>query len=55
MDRIGYNWQQYIKLIWMKYSNADAVFILDSDNMLTKPFNVDELKINGKYYWTYRD
>jgi len=55
MDKIGYNWQQYIKLNWMKYSDADAIFILDSDNMLTKPIYVNDIKTNGKYNWIYRN
>jgi hypothetical protein len=52
---IGYVWQQVVKLEWINYTDADAVFILDSDEMLTKPISPKDLIVNDKYTWFYRD
>jgi hypothetical protein len=52
---VGYLWQQYIKLSWYNYSDADEVLILDSDEMLTVPTTPDSFKTGGKYNWFYRD
>ena len=52
---LGYLWQQYIKLSWYNYSNADEVLILDSDEMLTKNTTPENFKTDGKYHWIYRD
>lgn len=54
MDKVGYNWQQYIKLNWIKYTDADVVFIFDSDYMITHDITPNDFKINDKYYWIYR-
>jgi len=51
---VGYLWQQYIKLTWYNYSNADAVLIMDSDEMFTKPISPDSFKKRGKFVWNYR-
>jgi len=52
---IGYVWQQAVKLEWMKYTDADAVFFLDSDQMIIKPITPNNLITNNKYTWFYRD
>lgn len=51
---VGYLWQQYIKLTWYKYTDADNVLMLDSDSMLTKPTCPDNFKVDDKFYWIYR-
>jgi hypothetical protein len=38
----GYLWQQIIKINWMDYTDADAVLILDSDEMLTSSIRVSD-------------
>jgi hypothetical protein len=54
--RPGYFWQQYLKLNWMSYTDADAVLIFDSDEMATKPITPADLcNEEGKYHWFYRD
>jgi hypothetical protein len=54
--RPGYFWQQYLKLNWMTYTDADAVLIFDSDEMVTKPITPADLcNEEGKYQWFYRD
>ena len=55
MTNIGYNWQQNIKLNWIKYTDADVVFIFDSDYFLVEPTIPNNYKLDGKYYWIYRD
>jgi hypothetical protein len=52
---LGYLWQQYIKLSWYKYSKADEVLVLDSDEMLTMPTCPANFKTNNKYHWFYRN
>lgn len=51
---VGYLWQQYIKLMWYTYSEADTVLIMDSDEMLTKIITPDSFKRDGKFTWNYR-
>jgi len=51
---LGYLWQQYIKLTWYEYTDADEVLILDSDEMLTVPTTPENFKVDGKYCWYYK-
>jgi hypothetical protein len=51
---IGYAWQQYIKLSWYNYTDAESIVLLDSDEMLTCNTTPDSFKSNGKYNWFYR-
>ena len=51
---VGYIWQQCIKLTWYKYTDANAIIIFDSDEMLTSPTTPDSFKTNGKFNWYYR-
>lgn len=51
----GYVWQQCVKLNWYNYTDADAVFILDSDTMFTKPSTLSDFCTNGKFHWFLRD
>lgn len=51
---VGYLWQQNIKLNWIQYSDADAVLVMDSDQILTVPTTPSDFKINGKFSWFYR-
>ena len=51
---IGYLWQQYIKLTWYRYSDADAVVMMDSDRMFTCAFTPESFLKDGKYRWDYR-
>jgi hypothetical protein len=51
---IGYIWQQCIKLSWYNYTDANAIVIFDSDEMLTCPTTPDSFKTNGKFNWYYR-
>jgi len=51
---LGYLWQQYIKLTWYEYTDADEVLILDSDEMLTVPTTPESFKVDGKYCWYYK-
>lgn len=52
---LGYSWQQYIKLSWYDYTDADAVLHIDSDRMFTNYVTPETFKLNGKYTWYYRD
>jgi hypothetical protein len=52
---VGYLWQQYIKLTWYEYTDADEVFIIDSDEMFTCSTNIQDFRISGKFPWYYRD
>lgn len=52
---LGYLWQQSIKLTWYNYSDADAVLIMDSDEMFTVPITPDSFKKDGKFKWNFRD
>lgn len=51
---IGYLWQQYIKLNWIKYSDADAVLVMDSDEIFTFRTTPEDFKMLGKFPWFYR-
>ena len=51
---LGYLWQQYIKLNWIKYCSSKSVLILDSDEMLTIPICPNDFKYNDKWIWSYR-
>lgn len=52
---IGYLWQQCIKLSWYNYTDADAVLVMDSDEMFTCPTNPEHFKSHFKFNWFYRD
>lgn len=52
---VGYLWQQNVKLNWIQWSDADAVFMIDSDCMLTKPTTPESFSVNGKFIWFFRD
>ena len=52
---VGYIWQQCVKLSWHKYTDADAIVIFDSDEMLTVPTTPDSFKTNGKFNWYFRE
>jgi hypothetical protein len=51
----GYVWQQCVKLSWYKYTDAESVVIIDSDEMLTCETTPDSFKKDGKYNWFYRE
>jgi len=52
---IGYLWQQVLKLLWMEYTDADAVLVLDSDEMLSCPLTPADLRDEkGRWRWIYR-
>lgn len=52
---IGYLWQQYIKLTWYNYTDAEQVLVLDSDEMLTVPVTPESFKRDNKFVWCYRE
>jgi hypothetical protein len=52
---VAYLAQQAVKLNWFRYSDADAVLVLDSDWMLTVPTTPESFMQDGKFYWCYRD
>jgi hypothetical protein len=52
---IGYVWQQAVKLEWRKYTDADNILILDSDEMLSENITPDSFKEDGKFRWFYRN
>jgi len=52
--RPGYFFQQYIKLNWREYTDADAVFVLDSDEMLSIPTKPTDFMEDGKFRWYLR-
>jgi hypothetical protein len=52
---VGYLWQQYIKLTWYNYTDAENVYIFDSDEMFSKPTSPEHFKTDGKFHWVYRD
>lgn len=52
---IGYLWQQYIKLSWYDYTDAEAVIVMDSDEMFTCLTTPESFKENNKFRWFYRD
>jgi hypothetical protein len=51
---IGYLWQQCIKLSWYNYSDANAVLIMDSDEMFTESISPISFQKEGKFTWNYR-
>jgi len=51
---IGYMWQQYIKLTWHRYSDADVAVMMDSDRMFTCAFTPESFQKDGKQRWDYR-
>jgi hypothetical protein len=54
--RPGYLWQQILKLSWMDYTDADAVLILDSDEMLVKHVSPSSFRDgHGRWRWAYRN
>ena len=54
--RPGYFWQQYLKLNWMEYTDADAVLVIDSDEMLTKEISPSDFRdAHGRWRWFYRN
>ena len=52
---LGYLWQQYIKLTWYNYTDADNVYIVDSDQMFSTPTTPEHFKTDGKFHWVYQD
>ena len=53
--RPGYLWQQVLKLNWMEYTDADAVMILDSDEMICSPITPFTFRDSyGRWEWSYR-
>lgn len=53
--RPGYLWQQILKLNWMDYTDADAVLILDSDEMLSCPVTPRDFRDDyGRFRYSYR-
>lgn len=54
--RPGYLWQQILKLNWMEYTDADAVLILDSDEMLVCNVTPSTFRDSlGRWRWAYRN
>ena len=54
--RTGYLWQQYLKLNWMEYTDADAILVIDSDEMLTKELTPSDFRdAHGRWRWFYRN
>lgn len=54
--RPGYLWQQILKLSWMDYTDADAVLILDSDEMLVSHITPSTFRDKrGRWRWAYRN
>jgi hypothetical protein len=54
--RPGYLWQQILKLSWMDYTDADAVLILDSDEMLVCNVTPSTFRdYRGRWRWAYRN
>lgn len=53
--RLGYMWQQVIKLQWWKYCEEDICVQIDSDCIFKKTFTPDTFKNDeGKWIWHYR-
>ncbi|MEE2746456.1 MAG: hypothetical protein VX617_06205, partial [Pseudomonadota bacterium] len=50
----GYYWQQAIKLSWPKFSDADAVIMLDTDVIAWGEFNQMDFTLDGRPYWMKR-
>jgi len=54
--RPGYLWQQVLKLSWLDFTDADAVLILDSDEMLVKHITPRTFRDErGRWRWAYRN
>lgn len=54
--RPGYLWQQYLKLNWTEYTDADAVLVIDSDEMITKDLTPSDFRDEyGRWRWFYRN
>lgn len=54
-QRIGYMWQQIIKLGWWKYCDEDVCIQVDTDCMFKQTFTPDTFKDkDGKITWNYR-
>jgi hypothetical protein len=51
---VGYAWQQNIKLEWYKYTDADMVIVVDSDEMFTSQVTPEHFMTNGKLNWWAR-
>ena len=47
---IGYAWQQVVKLMWPKYSDAIGAFIIDSDEIFTREFDLSD---KASRFWFY--
>lgn len=55
VTRIGYMWQQVIKLGWWKYCSEDVCVQVDSDCIFKQSFTPDTFKdSHGKWIWHYR-
>jgi hypothetical protein len=50
---VGYLWQQYIKLSWYKYTDAEYVLVMDSDQMFTQPTTPEKFMRKKKYTWYF--
>jgi hypothetical protein len=54
ISSLGYLWQQVVKCNWDKYSDADYVFIIDSECPVNDIFNLQsETFYEGKPIWFY--
>ncbi len=54
--RNGYLWQQYLKLNWTEYTDADAILVIDSDEMLTNELSPFDFRdAYGRWRWFYRN
>lgn len=45
---VGYAWQQGIKLLWTRFTDADAVAIFDSDFVLRRPLSPEMFLHRGR-------
>jgi hypothetical protein len=53
--RLGYMWQQWIKLNWWNYCSEKYCVQIDSDCIFKKQFSPKDLQnSNGEWYWHYR-
>jgi hypothetical protein len=51
---VGYWWQMGIKLCWDRFTDADEVVVLDSDNIFYDYFSPDSWRRNGQIIWLRR-
>jgi hypothetical protein len=51
---IGYWWQMAIKLSWDQFTDADAVVVVDSDQIFYDSFSPDSWRKDGKIIWLRR-